>query len=504
MRPRVLRRCCFLPIPLLALSSCHGTEDSLIADGGSRPPQDGAIASKDDGRTASDAPLPPTIDGGASGTAGSLDVLIVMQNSAAATTAARQRAFRAAVGALFEPLRALPGGLPDLHVGVISSDVGVGPMPIAGSPCNRVYGDQGLLQVRSGCGLQSGKYLASTNGGRAGNFTGKVEDVVGCLATLGDTGCGFEQFLDSMRFALGNPANAGFVRPEARLLILMIGDEDDCSCSGVIFHSGEYSGQERHLRCALNGHVCNNNVPMPAPSEVPLAMCVASTRLTEGSPGFANTLYAVRTYYDFLWGRNAQWRESKPPYLTYASAIAGWPRDLATAVYRVAELQLPQGPRLGVEPICQSSAGPARVGLRLKAFADAFAGHGRFDSICDEDLRPALRRIGEIVAADLVRAAGVNATVEPRGQVFWYRSDRIESHEFRITNTGRSPFAASVTVAGPNPRYFTITSDRCMGQMLAPGGSCAVWIRFVTPGGDVTAFLEVGSPAVASAALFGR
>lgn len=113
-------------------------------------------------------------------------------------------------------------GLPDLHVGVVSCDLGDGWMP----------SDEGVLKARSGCGLdpKNGRYLVSHSGSN-NNFSGDIASVFACLAELGTVGSGREQPLASVRMALSGliPANDGFLRRDAHLAVVYITDEDDQS-----------------------------------------------------------------------------------------------------------------------------------------------------------------------------------------------------------------------------------------------------------------------------------
>ena len=90
---------------------------------------------------------------------------------------------------LIEALKKLPAGFPDLHLGVLSSDMGAGAAPLVGG-CATSLGDRGVLQVRGGCGLDpsKGRYLISQNGGTQNNFEGDIAGVFACLATLGYRG----------------------------------------------------------------------------------------------------------------------------------------------------------------------------------------------------------------------------------------------------------------------------------------------------------------------------
>jgi hypothetical protein len=117
---------------------------------------------------------------------------------------------------LIDELKNLPKGLPNLHLGVVSSDLG----------------DGGALQIRSNCGLDpnQGRYLISQSGSN-NNFDGDIAAVFACLAQLGTGGSGYEHQLASVRMALSGfvPANDGFLRPDAHLAVVYITDEDDGS-----------------------------------------------------------------------------------------------------------------------------------------------------------------------------------------------------------------------------------------------------------------------------------
>jgi hypothetical protein len=126
---------------------------------------------------------------------------------------------------------------PNLHVAVVSSDMGAkSDVNVGCTPS----GDQGAFfsQPEGNClatTLATGATFISDVDGVA-NFTDPIASVFQCIAFLGSAGCGFEHQLASIDRALGAdglgppPAqNAGFLRQDAYLGIVMLTNEDDCS-----------------------------------------------------------------------------------------------------------------------------------------------------------------------------------------------------------------------------------------------------------------------------------
>jgi hypothetical protein len=92
---------------------------------------------------------------------------------------------------------------------------------------------------------------------------------IACVAAMGTGGCGFTQPLEaalkavtpttsSITFAMGtvghgDGVNAGFVRPDSLLVVLVLTDEDDCSALDPdLFNpsSARYTGA-LNLRCFM-------------------------------------------------------------------------------------------------------------------------------------------------------------------------------------------------------------------------------------------------------------
>src|SRR5690606_31495398 len=140
-------------------------------------------------------------------------------------------ALAAAFPQMIDVLGQLDGGLPNLHIGVVTSDMGtstpagIGPSVGSGGTGGCAgTGDDGVLRTVPG---MTEAFLSDVDdeGTRVRNFTGELRDVFGELAQV-PYGCGFEQHLAAMRRALEQPANAGFLRPEANLAVVILADED--------------------------------------------------------------------------------------------------------------------------------------------------------------------------------------------------------------------------------------------------------------------------------------
>jgi MYXO-CTERM domain-containing protein len=210
----------------------------------------------------------------AAGDPGDLDILFMIDNSSSMTT--MQAKLLAQDPSFMKVLQGFPNGLPNIHVAVVSSDMGAPGDETASIGCTP-QGDDGEFQAapRGTCTsttLEAGATFISNVGGSA-NYTGKLEDVFSCIAELGSTGCGFEHQLASVARALGADGapppiqNAGFLRPNAELAIVLLTNEDDCSAppNTTLFslNGGQQSltnplGPIANYRCNQFGHLCND------------------------------------------------------------------------------------------------------------------------------------------------------------------------------------------------------------------------------------------------------
>ena len=289
---------------------------------------------------------------------------------------------------LIDALGGMAGGFPDLHLGVVSSDMGAGNSTYSGA-CGTPGGDRGVLQVRDGCGLDPahGHYLIAPADGSPTNFSGDIADVFACLASLGTSGCGFEHQLQSVRLALSGfvVENNGFLRPDAHLAVVYITDEDDCSApADSTMFSGSTPGVDMSLRCSIAGHLCSGSPPPVAEFSTPLANCSAA-------PDGGGELIPVQTFVDEMHRLRTQ--------SVSVSVIGGWPDDVAAANYAIGYDPTSMQPDvLSSLAICQSSNGSAAVGLRLKQFVDAFGAAGKIISICQDDFSNAMSQVGDLIS----------------------------------------------------------------------------------------------------------
>jgi hypothetical protein len=300
-------------------------------------------------------------------------------------------------------LESLPEGLPNVHIGVLSSDLGAGRFTGAGvEGCTRLGGDGGIFQAlpRGNNGTCTSaprpeSYL--TANGTKQNFAGSISDALSCIADLGTRGCGFEHQLGSVWRALGGdtggvPAkNAGFLRDDALLAIVLITDEDDCSAPDDtdLFDPSQTLvtdplGPIDSYRCNEFGHLCNGAPPPRTMAAMNLMNCQSNEN---------GKLMRVADFVSFF-----KTLKSNPDDVIVA-AITGPTTPYSVQLDRVRDRatgSTEMEPR--IVPSCMSSNGSAAPAVRLQQFIDAFGVNGTVESICEGDFSPAMARIGDKIA----------------------------------------------------------------------------------------------------------
>ena len=329
-----------------------------------------------------------------------LDMVFMVDNSPSMEP--KQTALAAAFPKMIDELKKLPDGLPDVHIAVISSDLGAGNW--VGGNCSKYQGDYGQFMVQPDCGLNDGaKWLAST--ADETNFTGDISEVFGCMANLGTSGCGYEHQLKSVAVALERAQTdttyQGFLRDDAYLAIVLISDEDDCSApwNSAMFQE-QFNTEMSSLRCATRGHVCNNKsleYPTSQEFEADLAACAPKDSDNEDELPLERVdrmVEAVRSW------------KLRPAEQIIVAGIFGWPTDVEGLTdgngnpvkYRIGKD--PTGPepdKWDYLPVCEvQGLGKSYAGLRLKAFVDAFGKeNGLMFPLCANDFTTPMQKIGE-------------------------------------------------------------------------------------------------------------
>jgi hypothetical protein len=196
-----------------------------------------------------------------------VDLLFVIDDSP--SMAPKQAELRARFPQLITILDefANQGSPADYHIGVVTTDLGAG--AYTGTNC-KPNGLGGKLQklgrkAPTGCvGPTDANYIKYNQKTGANNLpTGKnLSETFGCMAAVGDSGCGFEQTLEAAYKAIHDdiPENAGFFRDNALLVVVFVTDEDDCSAdnnsdifSAPVVQPPQGLGYRQSYRCTRYG-----------------------------------------------------------------------------------------------------------------------------------------------------------------------------------------------------------------------------------------------------------
>ena len=395
------------PIPVDA-GGHTGSGGRAYADA-SVPGNDGGVPGADGGPTCTGS---GGVAGGGGGVAGggagggtrALDLLVMVDDSASMT--GLQAKFAARLPDFIQVLDSFPHGRPDLHIAVVSSSLGAGIFGnVTGCMPGHPGNDDGMFQVPPECAMvhPGEHFLRAASDPSQNNFDGDLAAAFGCIANLGASGCGFEHQFASTQVALERSllvgdANAGFLRPNAVLVVMFLTNEDDCSVSpdSMLFDPSQESVRDRlgglaSYRCNEFGHLCSGVAP-------PHQVSGSTTLMNCESAEDRGSLITVKSFTDFLFGL-------KPgrPDLVFTAAIAGPYVPNATAgqlgAYTVVghNVQLPRGAtenQPGIAHSCQAT-NPGDFGdpaVRISQWITQT--NGLFESICSDDFKPALQQVG--------------------------------------------------------------------------------------------------------------
>jgi hypothetical protein len=296
-------------------------------------------------------------------------------------------------------LNTIDGGLPNVHIGVVTSDLGTkgadgmtaAAIPGSVGGCSN-GGKQGNLQTY-GTTLVTGNFISdikASDGSRQTNYTGSLAAAFSAIASAGAAGCGFEQHIEAAKRALNNnPANAGFLRPSAYLAIVIIADEDDCSMEHTTMLTSDTSqlGPLQSFRCTRYGITCDQGgADANAMNQVgPKGSCHSNES--------SQFLTKIGDYVSFFKGLKSD------PNQVIVAAIAGVTTPFET------ELRVPTGGGNAIPALAHSCtyidsmnkpevADPA---VRIKQFLDSFPNRSTFSTICQQDLSGGLTLIAQLL-----------------------------------------------------------------------------------------------------------
>jgi hypothetical protein len=463
-----------------------------------------------------------------------LDILFMIDNSKSMTD--MQQKLLAQLFNFMKVFADLPVA-PNLHIAVVSSDMGARSDTVLDS-CTPL-GDQGKFysQPEGTClatTLTAGDTFISDVDG-VSNFTDPVASVFQCIGLLGATGCGFEHQLASIDRALGADGlgpppstNAGFLRPDAYLGIVMLTNEDDCSAptdttiyslNGYPESNSNPDGPIADYRCnggPRGGHLCKDpnsagaaggyatppvNPPADAtgsPAILPLADCKdndsGSSALIPVSK-FVSDIKALKPDPDhqILVGEiiapAAPYAVEWVPALTSAGTMENWPQVMHSC-------GAAGGPDVNPDPSTQavSDGSFGDPGVREAAFAHAFQ-NSVLASICDKDYSQSMAAIaaalGHLITPPCIESKIQNdANGNPDCSVIENRTDAASGNQVHqaIQNCNEN---------GNTPPCWTLTPGvmGCSGQSLKVIDTAA---NMMSASEDSTVSCALCAPGVAA------
>ena len=396
---------------LIGLSACE------LYDPIGRPPTDGFFSS--DAGPLHTQSVNVSINGQSK-----IDVLFMIDNSH--SMAEKQAQLQANFPKLKEKLDSLAAANHPAwyHIGVVTSDLGAGPTSLGNGSCTP-GGDGGKLQmipkvppaglncVATGSDTvtkMSANYIDLNqlpSGGDNLPAGMTLDEMLSCMTSVGDTGCGYEHQLESVYRALHDlPAeNQGFLRTDAALAVILLTDEDDCSAppNTDLFDPAQlkYGVANSSFRCTQFGIQYGKNPPVfPLPS--------AGGVFSDVAPADAavTKLWATGRYIDFFTKPKSSGGLKDDPSIVFLAGIAG---PVINNVMEV-DVSSPCVDNMAIAscpfvvPSCNSAIDPRNESgtpaVRISAVVNSAINHAS-ESICDTDYSPSVDSLFEQINASL-------------------------------------------------------------------------------------------------------
>ena len=376
----------------------------------------------------------------------------------------------------FDPVRSL-------HIGVITSDMGTGGFAVPtcdSGTFGHQHGDDGILITRGrttipGCMATYPNVFRFEPAAPGADPMAFASDVA-CVATTGTGGCGFEQQLEAVLKALSPSApqmwtvpgyqppmfhngtlghadreNAGFIRPDSALAIILVTDEEDCS--------------------AANPDLFN-----------PASPAFGSTDLNLRCFAFPNEVHPIERYVRGRDGTNGLMGLRQNPGLLIFAGIVGVPVETvadpssidyeAILAHESMREEVDTSMPTRLRPSCnvpgRGVAFPPRRIVRTAAAIEAAGGSATIQSICQESYAGALDAIIAKIA-DALGGACLPRALNPDAEGF------VQCDVFEILPAGqtcadlpgRDPMETSIVEVNGEQR------EQCKVNQVGPAGVSA-------------------------------
>jgi hypothetical protein len=412
----------------------------------------------------------------------------------------------------------------DLQIGVVTSDFGAAGATKKDNGCDPFGGGQGGRLQALGDPMSRAATCVAPVGANfiKYNFDPAVpnasnlpsgQDLVttfGCMAAVGVGGCGYEHQLESVYSALhdAHPENDGFLRPDARLAIVFLTNEDDGSApaaSGIYDTTNTNFGPRNTYRQTMWGVECANMLTPDGPSLGFLHGCGAASDPGEDASGLGKEFDVARYIHLFSDSKLAGGLKYNPNDVILVGIDAlyddqqGLQVILSTGMDTTTHKYVPCAAQGGTcQPVldhtCQNASDPAFFGdpaVRLNTVIEAAHTHA-LRSICDNDYAPAMQAIADLLTEPpagcvpdlLENLAAPECTVED-----WTQHPGQDLIITEIPRCDQAPAGATCwridvkqACASTSPQSVGITVDR---QGMEPPPDTFVSARCATVPGDL-------------------
>jgi len=383
------------------------------------------------------------------------------------------------------------GSPADYHIGVVTTDLGAGSYVDTNCKPNGLGAKLQKLGrgAAVGCvGPTDANYIKYNQKTNANNLpAGKtLAETFGCMASVGDTGCGFEQQLEAAYKAVHDdiPENAGFFRDNALLVIVWVTDEDDCSAdnssdifSAPVVQPPQGYGYRRSYRCTRYGVMFDNTANGGSANEL-MPYGDSGAPVTNPRPATAaagGKLIEVQKYIDFFTRPKSKGGAKNNPQDVALVAIDA-PAD------RVRSILANPNTALGytqcqppISEMCQPVLDRScTVGnffgdpaVRLNAVINAIASDRRqLTSICDTSYQMALEGLGKLIVSNIGPGCITSPFKDP---------DKPNCVVADVVPDGLGGFSSQTLIPNckesPNakPCWSLNTEQRCTPVCTAPG-----------------------------------